>query len=48
MVHDCLDPLIFATFLTLIVLRMSCYCKCAMTLPNGAMGWSALYDCSIS
>ena len=31
-----------------IVLRMSCYCKCSMTLPHGAVGWSAVCDCGIS
>ena len=31
-----------------IVLRMSCYCKCSVALPHGAMGWSAVCDCGIS
>ena len=31
-----------------IVLRMSCYCKCSVALPGGAMGWSAVCDCGIS
>ena len=31
-----------------IVLRMSCYCKSFVTLPHGAVGWSALCDCGIS
>ena len=31
-----------------IVLRMSCYCKCSVTLPHGAVGWSAVCDCGIS
>ena len=25
-----------------IVLRMSCYCICSVTLPHGAVGWSAV------
>ena len=31
-----------------IVLRMFCYCKCSVTLPHRAVGWSALCDCGIS
>ena len=31
-----------------IVLRMSCYCKCFVALPHGAMGWSEVCDCGIS
>ena len=31
-----------------IVLQMSCYCKCYVALPHGAMGWSAVCDCDIS
>ena len=31
-----------------IVLRMSCYCICSVTLPNGAVGSSAVSDCGIS
>ena len=31
-----------------IVLRMSCYCECSVTLSYGAVGWSAVYDCGIS
>ena len=31
-----------------IVLRMSCDCKYSVTLPDGAVGWSALCDCGIS
>ena len=30
-----------------IVLRVSCYCKCSVILPHGAVGWSALCDCGI-
>ena len=31
-----------------IVFWMSCYCKCPVALPHGAVGWSAVYDCGIS
>ena len=31
-----------------IILRMSCYCNCSVTLPHGAVGWSAVCDCGIS
>ena len=24
------------------VLQMSCYCKCSVALPHGAVGWSAV------
>ena len=34
------------TFLLLFL--MSCYCKCPITFPHGAMGWSAICDCGIS
>ena len=27
---------------------MSCYCKCSVTLPHGALGLSAVCDCGIS
>ena len=30
------------------VVRMSCYCKCPVALPHGAVGLSAVCDCSIS
>ena len=30
-----------------IILRMSCYCKCSVTLPHGAVGWSLVCDCGI-
>ena len=33
--------------LAFIVLRMSCKCKCSVTLPHGAVGWSALCDSGI-
>ena len=31
-----------------IVLWMSCYHNCSVTLPHGAVGWSAVCDCCIS
>ena len=31
-----------------IVLLMFSYCKCSVTLPHGAFGWSAVCDCGIS
>ena len=31
-----------------IVLQMSFYCKCSVTLPHGAVGWSAVCDCGTS
>ena len=31
-----------------IVVWMSCYCKCHVALPHGAMSWSAVCDCGIS
>ena len=31
-----------------IVLRMSCYCACSLTLSHGAVGWSAVCDCFFS
>ena len=30
-----------------IVFGMSCYCKCSMALPRGAVGSSAVRDCGI-
>ena len=32
----------------LIVSLVSCHCHCSVTLPHGALGWSAVYDCGIS
>ena len=32
----------------LIVLRVPCYSKYSVTLPHGAVGWSAVCDCGIS
>ena len=40
--------IILAVCFAFIVLGMSCYCKCSVTLPHSAMGWSALCDCGIS
>ena len=37
-----------ALLLFFIALQMSCYCKCSVALPRGAMGWSAVCDCGIS
>ena len=31
-----------------VVIRMSYYCICAVILPYGAVGWSAVCDCGIS
>ena len=31
-----------------IVLWMSCYCKCSVTLPHCVVGWSTVCDCGIS
>ena len=33
--------------LRFIVLRMSSYCKCSVTFPHCALGWSAVCDCGI-
>ena len=30
------------------LVALSCYCKCSVALPYGAMGWSAVCDCGIS
>ena len=30
-----------------IAFWVSCYCKCIVALPHGAMGWSVVYDCGI-
>ena len=32
----------------LLFLQMSCYCKCSVALPHGAMGWSAVCDYGFS
>ena len=37
-----------ASCFAFFVLQMSCYCKRSVTLPHGAMGWPAVYDCGIS
>ena len=31
-----------------IVFWMSCYCKCPVGLPRGAVSWSAVCGCGIS
>ena len=31
-----------------IALQISCYCKCSVAIPHGAVGWSALCDLGIS
>ena len=36
---DCFDFTVF---------RMSCYCKCSVTLPHGVVSGSAVFDCGIS
>ena len=33
---------------TVIVFLIACDCKCSVTLPRYAMGWSAVCDCGIS
>ena len=33
--------------LLLLHFGVSCYCKCLVALPHGAMGWSVVYDCGI-
>ena len=33
---------------TFSVIRMSCYYKYSVTLPHGAVSWSAVLDCGIS
>ena len=30
-----------------IVFLISCYCKCPVALPHGAVGWSAVCECGI-
>ena len=32
----------------LIVFQVSCDCQCALPLPNGIVGWSAVCECGIS
>ena len=31
-----------------IVFWVSCYCKCPVAPPHGALGWSAVCDCGTS
>ena len=35
-------------YFALVVLLMSCFCKCTVALPRVAVGWSAVCDCGIS
>ena len=37
-----------AACFTLIFLSMSFHCKCPVSLPHCAVGWSAVCDCDIS
>ena len=37
-----------AGYFAFIALSMSCCSKCSMTLPQVAVGWSAVCDCGIS
>ena len=30
-----------------VVKILSCYCKCSVPFPHGAVGWSAVCDCGI-
>ena len=32
----------------IIVLQMYCYYKCSVSIPRGAVDWSAVCDCGIS
>ena len=34
--------------LTLVVFLLLCGCWSSMSLPHGALGWTAEYDCGIS
>ena len=55
-VHYCVSFLVLQSSLTgreswllcSYVSWMSFYCKCSVTLPYGAVGWSAVCDCGIS
>ena len=38
----------FVGCFAIIVLQIYCYCKCSLTIPHGAVGWSAVCDCVIS
>ena len=31
-----------------IVLRISCFCRCSVALSNNVVGWSGVFDRSIS
>ena len=50
-VHSCFEIILNRKrelVVAFIVLRTSCYCKCSVTLPHGAVGWYAVCDCGIS
>ena len=37
-----------AVAFVIITLQMYCYYKCSVTVPHGAVGWSAVCDCGNS
>ena len=37
-----------AGYFVFIVFQMSCYCKCFVAIPHGAVGLSAVCNCHIS
>ena len=45
-VRDSLEEKEKSECFAIIVLQM--YCKCAVALSHGAVGWSAVCDCGIS
>ena len=48
LVCKCLEEEEKAGCFAFIVLQMSCYCKCSVTLPHGAVRYFAVCDCGIS
>ena len=48
LVFNHLDEEVRAGCFAFIVFWMSCYCKCPVALPHGAVGLSAVCDCGIS
>ena len=36
------------TLFSLFVLRMHCFCKCSVTVPQGVVVWSIVCNCGIS
>ena len=42
-----LCPFLFCNHMAFIVFWMSYFCKCPVALSHGAVGWSAVCDCSI-